>query len=190
MEVSSKVKNFVWRACKEALPTKRNLLRRKITTSALCENCRVSEEDYAHAIFYCPNLQVAWRSDPQWSWLVAMQGSNVKEIFKKAFSDRKDAELLAFTGWAIWNRRNQTRFKEAVCPINHILPLVKERKAEFQNLHPVTRTIQHRNHTRWKPSESDVYKVNYDGATFADQGRAGIGVVVQNSEGAVMVALS
>ena len=77
-----------------------------------------------------------------------------------------------------------------MCPINHILPLAKERKAEFQNLHLVTRTIQHRNHTRWKPPESDVYKVNYDGATFADQGRAGIGVVVRNSEGAVMAALS
>ena len=56
MEVSSKVKNFVWRACKEALPTKQNLFRRKITTSTLCENCRVCDEDCAHAIFYCSKL--------------------------------------------------------------------------------------------------------------------------------------
>ena len=41
MEVLSKIKNFVWRASKESLPTKRNLLCRKITNSALCENCRV-----------------------------------------------------------------------------------------------------------------------------------------------------
>ena len=59
MEVPSKVKNFVWRACKEALPMKWNLFRRKITTSALCENCGVYDEDCAHAIFYCSNLQVA-----------------------------------------------------------------------------------------------------------------------------------
>ena len=101
MEVLSKVKNFVWRACKEALPTKWNLFRRKITTSALCENCGVYDEDCAHAIFYCSNLQVAWSSDPQWSWLASMQGCNIKEIFQKAFLERKDAELLAFTGWTI-----------------------------------------------------------------------------------------
>ena len=131
MEVPSKIKNFVWRACKEALPTKRNLLHRKITTSALCENCKVNDEDCAHAIFYCSNLQVVWSSNPQWSWLSTLQGCSVKEIFQKAFMKKKDAELLAFTGWAIWNRRNLVRFKEAVCPINHILPLSKERKAEF-----------------------------------------------------------
>ena len=104
--------------------------------------------------------------------------------------EKKDAELLAFTGWTIWNHRNQIRFKEVMCPINHILPLSKERKVEFQNLHSATRTVQHRNHTRWKPPESEAYKVNYDGATFAEQGKAGIGVVVRNSEGAVMASLS
>lgn len=98
MEVPSKVKNFVWRACKEALPTKKNLLRRRVTTSALCENCNEIEEDCAHAIFYCPNVQVAWSSDPLWSWLSALQGCNVQEIFQKAFEEKKDAELLAFAG--------------------------------------------------------------------------------------------
>ena len=35
-----------------------------------------------------------------------------------------------------------------------------------------------------------MFKVNYDGAIFADQGKAGIGVVICNSEGAVMASLS
>ncbi|XP_030959223.1 uncharacterized protein LOC115981198 [Quercus lobata] len=43
---------------------------------------------------------------------------------------------------------------------------------------------------RWKSPEPEVYKVNYDGATFADQRRASIGVVIRNAEGAVMAALS
>ena len=77
-----------------------------------------------------------------------------------------------------------------MCPINHILPLSVERKVEFQSLHQATRTLQHKNHTRWKPLEPEVYKVNYDGATFADQRRAGIGVVIRNAEGVVMAALS
>ena len=43
---------------------------------------------------------------------------------------------------------------------------------------------------RWKPPELELYKVNYDSATFANQRRAGIGVVIRNAEDAVMAVLS
>ena len=75
-------------------------------------------------------------------------------------------------------------------PLNQILPLLKERKVEFQSHHPATLKIQHGNHTRWKPPDRDFCKVNYDGAVFSEQGRAGIGVVIRNSDGAVMASLS
>ena len=61
---------------------------------------------------------------------------------------------------------------------------------EFQLLHPVTPKLQHRKRTRWKPPDVDSFKVNYDGATFNEQGKAGIGVVIRNSEGPVMASLS
>ena len=53
LEVPSKVKNFVWRACKEALPTKANLCRRRIKPEATCEACKVENEDVSHVIFFC-----------------------------------------------------------------------------------------------------------------------------------------
>ena len=43
---------------------------------------------------------------------------------------------------------------------------------------------------RWKPLDSGVYKVNFDGALFLDQRCAGLGVVVRDSVGLVMAALS
>ena len=45
-------------------------------------------------------------------------------------------------------------------------------------------------HTKWKPPDLGAFKVNYDGATFAGTGKAGIGVVIRNSEGAVLASLS
>ena len=95
-----------------------------------------------------------------------MQGSSVKEIFSHAFAENKDVTLLAFTGWAVWNRRNQIRFKKSACPLDQLLLLAKERKMEFQSLHLATLKMQHRKHTRWKPLDKDYYKVNYDGAVF------------------------
>ena len=97
---------------------------------------------------------------------------------------------MAFTGWAVWNRRNQIRLKEAACPLDQIYMLSKDRKNEFQLLHPVIGTPQHRNHTRWKPPDQGVYKVKYDGAIFSQQEKVGVGVVIRNAEGAIMASMS
>ncbi|XP_075664873.1 uncharacterized protein LOC142634467 [Castanea sativa] len=43
---------------------------------------------------------------------------------------------------------------------------------------------------KWKPSRSDFYKVNYDGAMLKDSGKAGIGVVIRNENGEVMASLA
>ena len=52
MNVPNKIKNFVWRSCREALLTKANLYRRKITVDAICDQCKVRTEDCSHAIFF------------------------------------------------------------------------------------------------------------------------------------------
>ena len=35
-----------------------------------------------------------------------------------------------------------------------------------------------------------MYKVNYDGPLFSQQGKAGLGVIIRNSEGDVMASMS
>ena len=66
----------------------------------------------------------------------------------------------------------------------------KDRKNEFQLLHKSVGPPQHRNHVRWKPPDQGLYKVNYDGAIFAQQARASIGVVIRNEDGAVMASMA
>nr|XP_023894138.1 uncharacterized protein LOC112006071 [Quercus suber] len=143
LEVPNKVKNFVWRACREALPTKANLYRRKIAQDALCDSCKVRFEDGSHSIFFCSNVQVVWRSDPKWNWLSALEGQSMKDIFNIASTEKKDIELLAFTGWAIWNRRNQVRLKKAACPLDQIQAAIGEenRIPWYQITHPEVEQI-------------------------------------------------
>ena len=50
--------------------------------------------------------------------------------------------------------------------------------------------MAHHNHVRWRPPVGDVVKINYDGAIFSEEGRAGLGVVCRNSEGVVIASLS
>lgn len=61
---------------------------------------------------------------------------------------------------------------------------------EFQSLHLAILKVRHPQHTRWKPPDRGFYKVNYDGAVFAEQGKAGISVIIRNSNGDVMASMS
>ena len=118
--------NFVWRTCREALPTKANLSRWMIILDGVCDRCKSHNEDSSHALFFCSDVQVVWALDPQWQWLVAMQGQTAREIFKRALEEDKDATLLAFTSWAIRNRRNQIWVGQQACLLNQILNISKE----------------------------------------------------------------
>ena len=64
-----------------------------------------------------------------------MTGRSIKDILKRAFEEELDVALLAFTNWAVWNRRNQIRLKEMACPLDQIHSMSKDRKHEFQLLH-------------------------------------------------------
>ena len=44
LNVPNKVRNFMWQVCKEAIPTKHNLMRRKILNEDRCEHCGVEAE--------------------------------------------------------------------------------------------------------------------------------------------------
>ena len=42
----------------------------------------------------------------------------------------------------------------------------------------------------WQPPAHQQYKINFDGALFKDENQAGIGVVIRDSKGQVMVSLA
>jgi hypothetical protein len=50
LKIAYSVKHFLWRACKNILPTKTNLFNRNVVDSKLCPCCLVEEEDVLHAM--------------------------------------------------------------------------------------------------------------------------------------------
>ena len=60
LQVPPKIRNFIWRACRNALPTKQVLMRRKIVADLICERCKLDMEDAKHALWSCPELDLVW----------------------------------------------------------------------------------------------------------------------------------
>ncbi|OMO96879.1 hypothetical protein COLO4_15019 [Corchorus olitorius] len=57
LNVAPKIQNFVWRACRNIIPTKENLVKRHCSYDPDCVRCNEDVESLEHIIFFCPLLK-------------------------------------------------------------------------------------------------------------------------------------
>lgn len=50
----------MWRVCHDILPTRLNLVRRKVTEESWCPVCEGEEESLIHALWECPATTYVW----------------------------------------------------------------------------------------------------------------------------------
>nr|GEW01590.1 RNA-directed DNA polymerase, eukaryota [Tanacetum cinerariifolium] len=116
--VPIKINIFAWRARRDCLPTRINLIRRGITLeSSSCPLCLTGEEDVSHVLFRCSLARAvlrrvcrwwdlvwqSWSSFSEWSsWFSSIRlSSKVKSLLKGVF-------YVAL--WYIWGLRNRSIF--------------------------------------------------------------------------------
>ena len=97
MQAPLKIKNFLWRACRNALPTKQVLMRRKIIEDPMCEKCKQVVEDTLHALWSCSKLNVVWVDQGTWGFRYEIGFIGVKELLLWMIEEGKSLELLAYT---------------------------------------------------------------------------------------------
>ena len=102
LPVLSKVKNLVWRATKNSLPTKDNLIRRKIIQNGSCDVCQEHIEDVKHALYNCLKLAELWKKMPQWTHVNVSSARNFVDLIGNVFAENRELALFATIVWALW----------------------------------------------------------------------------------------
>lgn len=75
--------------------------------------------------------------------------------------------------------------------VDEVVQQASELLREFQDVHKKVRQVaDHSEDLRWKLPDFGLYKIIFDGALFADQVSASIGVVIRDWEGQIIAALS
>ena len=121
MRVAQKVKNFVWRACRNALPTKKELVRKTITADPICDRCCTTVEDPLHALWSCSEVDIVWADQSLWDFRWSTDFDNIKMLVSWLIKEGKQLELFAYTAWSVWNQRNQVKVRApAIAP--HQIP--------------------------------------------------------------------
>jgi hypothetical protein len=104
-----------------------------------------------------------------------------------------ELQLFAMLTWLIWFRRNRQRLDQPTDEIVRLYPRALKLLTEFHqaqdNHSQTTHSIEPFARTKWKPSISGRYKVNFDEAIFAETNEVGLGAIIRNHWGEVMASL-
>ena len=60
ISMPSKIRFFIWKACRRALAVRHNLERQRIRVVNKCELCGALDETEAHLFFYCEFSHAFW----------------------------------------------------------------------------------------------------------------------------------
>ncbi|XP_065636040.1 uncharacterized protein LOC136070259 [Quercus suber] len=120
LSILNKIKHFLWRACHESLPTKKNLLARNVTRKALCEWCNKEVEDAVHALWGCQVLKEVWWEEEILRNQLSMHFVDFRDLWIgiTKLEEPNLVERFTFVAWSIWNKRNATRMQASSLPFH------------------------------------------------------------------------
>ena len=113
LNVPPKVRTFLWRACSNCLPTKENLLKRRVKVEAKCEICCQKPETASHVLWECAFARNVWSLSNGRTQKCRNEAIDFFLLFEQMRRklDQLELERWATTAWAIWNARNRFYFE-------------------------------------------------------------------------------
>ena len=133
---------------------------------------------------------MVWDSDFEWVDRSSTTSESFSDVFQKIHSNPTLVPLFAATAWSNWYQRNKFRLNDNPLPFQNIAGFAKNYLSEFKSLEKSRPHGSSSILRRWRSPTAGAVKTNYDGAMFRESDKAGIGVVIRDSEGQVLAALS
>ncbi|KAK7860161.1 putative ribonuclease h protein [Quercus suber] len=196
LNLPQKVKHFAWKAARNILASNEALRQRHIEVDGGCALCRNPTENILHILWFCAHAKHVWNSSkfylpfdigPTWSFLDVLENLQRFEDVQPGLTER-----FISVCWGIWKERNIIRTGGSSKPgrvtLKNSLGLMNEYQlANEGSRNPAAGPPEQ---IGWKPPSQGQYKVNTDGAVFANQRKVGLGVLIRDCSGAVIAALS
>lgn len=122
LQVPPKVKNFLWKACNDGLPTKSLLEKSHVFLPQECVFfCNYQSESTTHLCFQCPftrdvfsHLLVHYDWPPLPDWTPSLLNLSFTDLFihSRELLQRRELSLFAIAWWYIWYCRNNLIFRD------------------------------------------------------------------------------
>lgn len=115
LKVLGPIKHFLWSACQDLLPTRVNLIKRKIIEYASCSICEQHNETILHVLWYCPTARDVWgeNTSPLRKWAI-VKNEDFWELWQSFVEKllQQLLELVAIILLNLWLRQNNIVFDQ------------------------------------------------------------------------------
>ncbi|KAL0014696.1 hypothetical protein SO802_001765 [Lithocarpus litseifolius] len=105
LQVPNKIKNMIWRACRNSLPTKDNLQRRTRIYNAVCDQCKLVPESAIHVLWSYTEMDVVWEDVSIWSHRRTNNFIDFKKLLSCLIFNQHHLELFSVMAWSAWTQR-------------------------------------------------------------------------------------
>jgi hypothetical protein len=184
--------NFLWRACHDILPTRNNLIGRKIVEDLLCPICGLESETPFHILWACPSgWGVNWKKIQKCSF----HGPAFIHVLEEVVYHGSEEERKLFAGIShqLWLRRNEMLNEGTFTHPTLLVQKVKQSTTEYEKAAANTKghdreTIRSAEVEKWKEPIAGRLKADWDAAPNTKDGRMGMGVALRDNKGRVKAA--
>lgn len=120
LNVAHKVKNFVWRAATNVLPTAVNLISKRVNIPPTCAVCLASDETALHSLVECNVAKACWISSS-----VGFVGHCyfflewLDHIFTRC--SKEECHVAMMICWRVWINRNDKVWNNKTGSVNQVL---------------------------------------------------------------------
>lgn len=132
LRTPNRTKTLLWRTNVYALPTRVNLVKRKVLTDPICQVCGAEQEFTLHALWSCPKLNKVWAVHFSLLKSDASECSTFLDVFRMCLEKSHPTDLFAMVAYQIWFRRNKLRLGKEVDDLKLINSMARDALQEFQ----------------------------------------------------------
>lgn len=107
----SKVCHFLWRACRDTLSTKENLVQRKVLADGCYELCNSGVETSSHLFWKCSQVRDVWASLKLFHMQTFIRFKSFMDMVwygvVETEWDKELIEKMVMVAWSLWTYRNE-----------------------------------------------------------------------------------
>ena len=123
---------------------------------------------------------------PAFSFRQTYTFPNFNDLVIYVNKEGKDLNLVKIIMWTTCFRRNQIRVGNKDYSTTQVIPNARQRLSNFHHANPIIYSqvlAPNPSRVSWIPPPDNSLKINFDGVTFKDIGKASLGVVIRNDQG-------
>ena len=186
-----KIISFLWLCMHKSMPVRNVLANRGINCSRLCPVCRNQVESIDHLLRVCVFAQFFWSRMEVSHLFMARHTQSLEDwLYENCLNKRTQQNhipwgiIFPFATWNLWKHRNRVMFDNAPLNLNLHSYCLTQAVDFFYCVGTMRKTKQRTIvQVKWFKPPAGWFKLNSDGASCGNPGKAGGGVLIRDCNG-------